>query len=685
MQSTTRRPQWPAHVLAVLAAVLLAGQANHAVADAMAQEKPAAPVSVPASAAVAGPSPTQDFYAWVNRDWLASTVIPADQPAVNNFLDIQLRVSDQLATLLDRVGSKPRPSAQERQVATLYAAYMDMPKRDALGVQPLKAELQSIDAVPEHRALGRMFARLQKIGVQSPLMCAPSTDFAHSDRQIVFVTQAGLTLEQEDYLATDARAAAIRASYRTLLRDLFKLAGEAQPDAQAEAVLALESGLARIQWSKTQNRDMGKVYNPTDLKGLRRQISAWPLSQQLSELGMPTGLPFNVMQPSYVAELNRFVPAQALSSWKAYLKAQVLLSYAKLLSSDFDAAVVNYDKQRGLYKTEQPRARQAVDYLNNNVGMLLGRIYIDNLFDPRIKATVQDIIGRIVEEYRLAIQASPRMTEATKVQALGKLRRMRFKIGYPDKWRDYSGLKVVPGDLVGNHMRIQLHEHRRGVAMVGKPQDLNDWGHPPQVVNAFYQPTSNSFVLLGAILQSPFFSLDASAAEHYGGIGFVIGHEIGHGFDDQGSRFDGQGNLKNWWAAADQAAYDKIKQALIDQANRYEILPGRHLKGELEIGEIMGDVSGAEIALRAYRKIVQAQRLDEQQAYRAFFMQLARTWRAKVRDEFTLLLLDKDVHPPGEFRANGIVKNFDEFHATFRTSPGDRMYLDPQARVKMWP
>jgi predicted metalloendopeptidase len=276
------------------------------------------------------------------------------------------------------------------------------------------------------------------------------------------------------------------------------------------------------------------------------------------------------------------------------------------------------------------------------------------------------------------------MGPATKAKALNKLDKMTFKIGYPDKWQDYSKLEPVAGELVQNHIRIQHYELQRNIDKLAKPVDKEEWGHPPQTVNAYYDPTKNTFVLLAGILHEPFFTKNNSDAQNYGGMGFVIGHEIGHGFDDQGSRFDGNGNLVNWWTKDDAEAYDKIKKALIAQANNYEILPGKFLKGELEIGEILGDASGAEISLRAFQKIIKAKHLDSDQAYRDFFMQLAVTWRDKLRKDYQLIVLDRDVHPPSEFRGNGIVKNFDEFHRVFNTKPGDAMYMPVDRRVHIW-
>lgn len=630
------------------------------------------------------PSPTTNFYQWANHDWLRDTPIPADRPGINNFIAIQKQVSEELIRLLDGIPTDSGHTGPEQQLATLYAAYLDMSQRNAKGLSPIAPELLQIDRARHHADIAVLFARLQKIGVQSPVVYAAATDFKNSDRHIVFVGQAGLGIERDSYTANDERSQKERQLYRNIITELFTLAGMTDAAQQAEQVLQLETGLAGMQWSRADNRDIGKIYNVTDFHTLKSKASHLHIDRQMAELGMPTQYPFNIMQPDYLSAFNDYFTRQSVSAWQSYLKAQLLLSYASLLDQRFKAAVVNYEIQRGMYGTEQPMPQQAVDYLNRNVGMLLGEIYVKTYFDEGVKEQIEAIIENIVAEYRIAIEQSPRMSATTKTKALEKLNSITFKIGYPDQWRDYSSLRILPGELAENHKRIQLHEQQRNVAKLGHPVDRNDWDHPPQEVNAFYDPTSNSFVLLAGILHPPFFSAGGSDAEHYGGIGFVVGHEIGHGFDDQGSRFDARGNLANWWTPEDAQAFDKIRTALIAQANAYEILPGVRLKGELEIGEIIGDLSGAEISLRAYQKIVAAKNLDAEQAYRDFFLQLATTWRDKLRDDFRRLLIEADPHPPSEFRANGIVKNFDAFHATFATQPGDPMYLPPAERVRMW-
>jgi len=632
----------------------------------------------------AASGPTRNFYGWVNEEWLKSTPIPPDKPGVNNFLLIQIEVNKEIENLLASLGKKPRKSVEERKLSVLFDAYMDMEKRNALGISPLRRELRRIDRAKNHDDIAVLFSRLQNLGVEAPLVFAVATDFKKSDQYIVFASQAGLGLQREDYLGGDERSKKIREDYREVVQRMFELASVDDAAGQARSVLELERSLAKIQRSKVENRNIAKIYNVTDFKGLRAKARHLKIERQMPVLRMPTKYPFNVMQPSYVEAFDALFVSRDLKTWKAYLKARLLLGYARLLDQDFKAAIVSYEIERGLYVKEEPLAQQAVRYLNQNVGMLLGKSYVENSFDEGIKQTLLRIIKTIVDEYRVAIAASPRMTAETKRKAIEKLDKMSFKVGYPDKWRDYSSLLPKAGGLVQNHMRIQRYEQKRNTDKLGKPVDRGEWGYPPQVINAYYDPTKNTFVLLAGILHPPFFASGGSDAEHYGGIGFVIGHEIGHGFDDQGRRFDGDGNLANWWSKEDAAAYDEVRKALIAQANQYEILPGKTLKGELEIGEIMGDASGAEIALRAYRKIIAAKHLDREQAYRDYFRQLAKTWRDKLRPDYQLLLLDKDPHPPSEFRANGIVKNFDEFHAVFKTQPGDPMYLPPAERVHIW-
>lgn len=629
-------------------------------------------------------SPTKNFYEWVNHDWLQNTEIPADKSGMNNFIGIREQVNKEIADLLVSLSQKTNPTDSDVKINRLYQSFMDMEKRNAQGFSPLLPDLRRIDSAKTYDDIAVLFASLQKIGVAAAIVMEPGSDFKNSDSMIVFAAQGGIGLERESYLQDDDRSKQTRQTYQDAMKELFTLVGAADPAGNAADVVQTEKDLAAIQWSKTDNRDFSKIYNISTYAGVKSSVTNFNMDKFTAELGMPVTYPFNIMQPNYFASFNSLFIAKSVAQWRTYLKGQLLMSYAKLLDSNFNEVIVRYEVKRGFYDKEEPLQTRAVTYLNRNVGMLLGKTYIENSFDPEIKRKLNEVIKNISDEYRIAITESKRMQAETKKKAIEKLEKITYMVGYPDQWQDFSSLEVLPGELALNHQRIAQYEHRRSVAKLGKPTDKKEWGYPPQEINAFYSPIANAFVILAGILHPPFFRMEANDAEMYGGIGFVIGHEIGHGFDDQGSRFDGYGNMINWWTDTDAKKFNEIKSSLIAQANAYEILPGRFLKGELEIGEIMGDLSGAEISLRAFQRIVKAKKLNPEQGYRDFFKQLAITWRDKLRDDYKIMLLDKDVHPPSEFRGNGIVKNFDEFHKVFKTKPGDAMYLAPAKRVKMW-
>lgn len=632
----------------------------------------------------AAASLADDFYAWANQDWLAKTDIPVDQPRVDNFSQLEDKVYDQIKALLADLKNAPTRTDDQEKIVKLYDGFMDMDQRNTIGLQPIAGELDLIGRIMTHREVADSFARFQISGIAAPLLFVPETDFKDSNMVISFVAQAGLGIDRDYYLGSDARSLQQCALYRDYLIKLFTLASVANPKAKAASVMNTEKKLAAIQWNRVDSRDSSKTYNPYSTASLKVLTRKFYGENIVSALGVPADAKFNVMQPGYVKKFGVLFLKITVAEWKDYLIARLLSGYAGILTEDFRQAQVAYEKALGLYIDEKPRWKQGIDYLNGNISFMIGRAYVQKYFDPQTKASVQDLIASIRDEFKFAIARSLWLHESTRRKALEKLAKMEFQIGYPDKWRDYSALKIDGGDVVENYRRMSLFEHRRSMNKIGRPVDKTDWAYPPQVVNAFYNPTSNSFVLLAAILQEPFYDTKGDKAKNYGGIGFVIGHEIGHGFDDQGSRFDGDGNMHDWWEKDDAVAYNKTKMKLITQANDYEIMPGVFLKGELEIGEIMGDLSGAQIALNAYLKAVAGQDADRKEQMRKFFIQLAQTWRSKWRKEFLLQVLQTDGHPPSEFRSNGIVKQFDEFYQVFEVGPGDRMFLAPEKRVLLW-
>jgi predicted metalloendopeptidase len=624
-----------------------------------------------------GVSPADDFYAWANRDWLAKTTIPADKPRVDNFTALEDAVTAQLRDLMGELKAADERSAEQDKLVRLYESFMDMAQRDARGIASIAGELATIDGLKTHRDVAQRCAFFQTVGIASPVMMAPLPDFKESSMNIGFITQAGLGMEREYYLGTDERSLKQQKFYRAYLSTLFELAAISNAAAAVDQVIALEGQLAGIQWSRVENRDAQKIYNPTTVEAFLKVSSDFYGDDMMKVWGAPREAKLNLMQPSYCEQYGPLFRRIPVSAWQDYLRARLLTAYAGLLTSEFKAALVQYGKDLGLIEEEEEMGKQGIDFVAGDVGMMLGRAYVEKYYNRDMKASVTELVLSIRDTFRSSIEQASWMSAETRKKAIEKLDKMRFKIGYPDEWRDYTALEIPGTELVENHRRAMAFEHNRSMAKIGRPVDRNEWDHSPHEINAFYDSTRNEFVLLAAILHEPFFSETGSAAMKYGGLGFVVGHEIGHGFDDQGCRFDGDGNMVNWWTEEDTKAYGEKKQRLIDQANAYEILPGTFLKGEQEIGEIMGDLSGAQIARIAYQQTPDASDV-------AFFSQLAQTWRSEWREEFLKMIIQGDVHPPSEFRSNGIVKQFDAFHQAFDIKPGDRMYLAPEERVLLW-
>jgi predicted metalloendopeptidase len=624
------------------------------------------------------PSPAVDFYAWANREWLKETTIRADRSREDNFGVLEDDIYEQIRSLFAELKATASRTPEQDKLLMLYDGFVDMNRRDAQGIASIAGELKSIDEIKTHRDIARWFAYAWSIGVAAPVLMEPHVDYKDSTTNIGLVSQAGLGIEREYYLGTDKNSRKQKRLYRNHLSALFKLISTRAFAATAGRVVELETQLAKIQWSAVENRNKQKTYNPTTVKAFISQSAPFYGDEMVKAWRVPSlDAKVSVMQPSYIEQFGALFRSTSVSAWQEYLRARVLVAYAGLLTSAFRSANVQYEKDRGLIQEETEMWRQGIDFVSQAANMMLGRAYVERYFDEDTKAGVTRIVMAIHESFRSSIAQVAWMSDETRRKALDKMDKMKFKIGYPDRWPEYDALEIRGTDLVEDYMRAARFEHDRSLAKFGQPVDRNDWGHSPHEINAYYDPTRNEFVLLAAILREPFYSTKGSMAMQYGGLGFVVGHEMGHGFDDQGSQFDGEGNLVNWWTDEDAKAYNDKKQRLIDQANHYEILPGTFLRGENEIGEIMGDLSGAQIALRAYKKTAGAS--DE-----AFFIQLAQTWRSKQREQFLRLVIQEDVHPPSEFRANGIVKQFDEFHAAFNIKPDDRMYLAPEERVLLW-
>ncbi len=499
----------------------------------------------------------------------------------------------------------------------------------------------------------------------------------------------GLTLPDRDYyLQDDEQFVQGRELFRAYVARLFELAGIEGGDDKADAIFALEHALAEAHWTKEDNRDPVKSNNPKTPAELAEMAPGinWTVSFEAAQI--PAREIYIVNQPSYFEAAGNIIANTGLATWKDYLTFQTLNKFSSVLGDEFFQAWFDF-YLAGLQGVEEPSPqwKRAVSSINGKMGELLGQLYVDRHYQEASRARMETMIANLIEAYRQSIMALDWMSEETRQQALEKLSKFTPKIGYPQEWRDYSSMEIVEGDLVGNIKSSLAFEYRRNLDKLDRPVDKTEWFLTPQTVNAYYNPQWNEVVFPAAILQPPFFNVEADDAVNYGGIGSVIGHEIGHGFDDQGRKFDGDGNLRDWWTEEDNARFEVLKNRLADQYNGYEVIDGLTINGEFTSGENIGDLGGLGIAYKAYKLSLNGEEapvIDGFTGDQRFFLGYAQVWRSKVRDEETKRRLTIDPHSPAKFRANGAAVNVTEFYEAFDVKEGDGMYLPPEERVKIW-
>jgi putative endopeptidase len=636
--------------------------------------------------------PQDDFYRFVNGKWLAATEIPADKPSYGSF---DIRYEESLEQLRGLVEAAARDSAapeasEARKIGNLYRSFLDESALETLGTAPLKGELERIAAIRDKRELAGAIARLQQIGVTVPIGQNVHLDNKDSTRYVYDVGQDGLGMPDRDYyLKDDAELKKARTEYQAHIRRSLALLGDQAAAAEARDILALETQLAKAQWTKVDNRDPVKVYNKVEIARLRALAPSFDWKRYLVATGVDGKVDYLIVsQPSYVGAFGRIVDGTALAVWKSYLRWHLLSSFSPYLSRQY------VDENFGFYHTvlegvpqNRPRWKRGVTLVDQSIGEAVGKLYVAKYFPPESKARVDALVKNLLEAFRRDLDELDWMGPATRRQAQVKLAAINRKIGYPDKWRDYSGLELRADDLVGNVMRARQFEFRRNVDKLGKPVDRSEWMMTPQTVNAYYDPELNEIVFPAAILQPPFFNAAADDAVNYGAIGAVIGHEISHGFDDQGSQYDEKGNLRNWWTDQDRKAFSARAKALVAEYAAFEPVRGYHLNGELTLGENIADNSGLAVAYKAYQLALAAGAapvLDGFSGDQRFYMGWAQVWRDKERDNFLIELIKSDPHSPPAQRVLGAVVNQPPFYRAFEVKEGDRMYLPPQRRVIMW-
>ena len=641
--------------------------------------------------------PQDDLFGHVNGAWLDSAEIPADLPIAGSFVDLILAAERDAAEILRDAAARAAageaaPGSNQQKLGDIFASFMDEDRVEELGAEPLREDLAAIDAVDDMSALVRVFGRFERTGVSGFVGVHVDTDDKDSDRSVVKVSQGGLGLPDESYYREDTFAE-IRSKYVAHVAAMLELGGDTPDDAAAAAdrIMALETRLASGHWDRVASRDVQKTYNLKTRAELADAAPSVDWDSWIAGMDAPD-IAFDqvvVRQPSYLDTLDAAVREVPLEDWKAWLRWQVVHEAAPYLSDAFVRENFTfYTKTLSGSEEMRERWKRGVSFAEGALGEALGEEYVARHFPPASKAAMDALVANLVEAYRRDIEKLEWMGPQTRERALEKLTTFRPKIGYPERWRDYSALTIDRGDLIGNARRAAAFETDRQLAKIGRPVDRDEWLITPQTVNAYYRPSTNEICFPAAILQPPFFDINADDAYNYGGIGAVIGHEIGHGFDDQGSQYDSVGNMENWWSDEDRANFTERADKLIAQYDVFEPreVPGQHVNGALTVGENIGDLGGLTVALQAYEISQGGSEGPEEDGLTArqrFFTGWATIWRSKRRAEYAQRLLSVDPHSPPEFRAN-IVRNLEEFHVAYGTQPDDALWLDPEDRVRIW-
>jgi putative endopeptidase len=633
--------------------------------------------------------PQDDLFRHVNGRWIERTEIPADKARYGSFLVLHEEAEQAVREIIEEA-QQAEPGTEARKVGDLYASFMNEQRADLLGATPIAGQLVDVSLVASVESFLETLGRLERQGVSGFLQLYVDNDPGDPERYLVFVEQGGIGLPDESYFREE-RFEGVRTAYNAHLERMFGLAQLDDPADRAVRVFDLETDLAKVHWNNVDTRDSEKTYNLFEWADAAAAASV-DLQVWRDAMGVPEGAfdELVLREPSFVEGLGALLTEERLPAWKDWLAWQVIRSNAAYLSNDFVEA--NFDFYgRTLTGTPQMRERwkRGVSLVEGAMGEAVGRIYVERHFPPAAKQAMDDLVANLVEAYRQSITALDWMGKKTRTRALEKLAKFTPKIGFPVKWRDYSKLEIDADDLVANVRATAEFEFNRELGKIGKPIDRDEWFMTPQTINAYYNPGFNEIVFPAAILQYPFFTPERDAAANYGAIGAVIGHEIGHGFDDQGSKYDGDGRLTDWWTEADRDAFEDRTKALIAQ---YDALapaqvPEHHVNGALTIGENIGDLGGLAIAWKAYVLSLDGAEppvVDGLTGAERFFLSWAQAWQMKGRDEEVIRLLAIDPHSPNEFRCNQIVRNIDEFYTGFGVTSEDALWLEPAERVTIW-
>lgn len=634
--------------------------------------------------------PGDDFYRYVNGNWLDRTEIPADRSNYGIFTVLADEAEMNLRSIIEEAqASDAEEGSDVQKVGDLFASFMATQRINERGGEPIRDDLDNIVVQDSKRNLLAYAAQLSRRGVQLPVAFYVNVDAGQSDQYITYLDQSGLGLPDRDwYLSEDnERHATARSAYRDYMQTVMSLAGYERSDSVADSVMTIERRIAQAHWDRVRNRQQELTYNKMTLTQLQNSALQMDWALLLQNLGI-TETTLVVRQPDYMTALALIWDEIPLEQWQDYFSFKLVDAYADYLSEDFVAASFDFHG-RTLSGLEEmrPRWKRGVSLVESALGEVLGRLYVERYFQEESKQRMDELVDNLRAAFREGIEELDWMTDETKERAQEKLSKFVTKIGYPDEWKDYSALVIREDELVENIRRSQQVEHEREIDKLGEPIDRDEWFMTPQTVNAYYNPTMNEIVFPAAILQPPFFNVDADDAVNYGAIGAVIGHELSHGFDDQGRKFDGDGNLRDWWTEEDAEAFSERTSDLVDQYAEFEVLPGQFLDAEFTLGENIGDLSGLAVAHRAWRMSLEGDEapvIDGLTGEQRFFLGWAQVWRRLYRDEDLEQRLTNDPHAHSEARTNGVVRNFDAWYEAFDVGPDDELYLPPEDRIQIW-
>ena len=629
--------------------------------------------------------PGDDFWRYANNSWFRAHPIPAERTSYGVGVVLAEELEQQQRAILETAGRSSNPA--DRQVADLYASYMDEAGIEARGIAPLRPHLARIEAVRSRADLLRLFATP---GFVSPVEIGILPNPADPTRYVAFAGQSGLGMPGRDYYLRDGETfERARSAYRDYIVQLHRLAGLSEPEARADRIIALERQIAEAHWTPERSRDVRQLINPMNRAQLAALAPQFDWTPWLEQQGLGRIETVIAGHTTAITAIGRMLETVPLQTWKDYMTFHSLNGAAPFLPRAFDEANFNFYSRtlRGVER-QRERWKRGLDVVNGAVGESVGRIYMERHFPAESRRQMAELIANLRGAFAERLATLEWMDDATRAQALAKLEAFDPRIGGPERFIDYSAMRVERGDILGNVLRAREFDWNLQLSRLPNPVDRSLWAMTPQTINAYYSPLSNQITFPAAILQPPYFDPNADPAVNYGGIGAIIGHEIGHGFDDQGRRFDAQGRFRDWWTPAAGERYTQRTQRLVEQFNQYDGIPGQKISGQLTLGENIGDLGGLEMAYAAYRRHVarhgEPPVIDGLTGDQRFFLAFAQAWRSNIREGALRERLLTDPHSPPEFRVNGIVRNVDAWYRAFNVQPGDRLYLPPEQRVRIW-